>query len=76
MSFFVKLCCIFWGSAVKCPKACLLGAGLPLLGYGASISCASQRDLRTNIFLQKLVQDYEDLKSYGGTRNCDVDVFH
>eukprot|EP00434_Breviolum_minutum_P003115 symbB.v1.2.002741.t2/scaffold146.1/size298692/22 len=42
-------------------RACLLGAGLPLLGYGASISCASQRDLRTNIFLQKLVQDYEEV---------------
>ena len=43
------------------PKACLLGAGLPLLGYGASISCASRRDLRTNHFLQNLIADYEDI---------------
>lgn len=42
-------------------RACLLGAGLPLLGYGASISCASRRDLRTNHFLQNLIADYEEV---------------
>lgn len=41
-------------------EACLLGAGLPLMGYGASISCSARREPGLKQLLEKLLEDYED----------------
>ncbi|CAK9115003.1 unnamed protein product [Durusdinium trenchii] len=42
-------------------RACLLGAGLPLMGYGASISCSARREPGLKQLLEKLLEDYEEV---------------
>eukprot|EP00439_Symbiodinium_sp_Y106_P068933 s915_g11.t2 len=41
-------------------RGCLLGAGLPLVGYAASVSCLGRRDPDLLGFLHSLVASYEE----------------
>ncbi|CAE7898972.1 fucT [Symbiodinium necroappetens] len=59
-------------------RGCLLGAGLPLLGYGASVSCLGRRDPDLLGFLQDMVATYEDffLRPASGSDACLPRALH
>ncbi|CAE7615288.1 fucT [Symbiodinium natans] len=59
-------------------RGCLLGAGLPLVGYAASVSCLGRRDPLVWEMLQGVVETYEDyfLRPASGPSSCLPRALH